>query len=645
MDPVVPIAGYALLGDGRTAALVSRGGSIDWLCWPDFDSPSLFARLLDVNRGGSFSIGPAGAGGIAAKSRRYLPGTNILETTFECASGSATVTDFLAVDLTHDGVEDITSKRALVRLVRGIDGRSELALTCAPRPDYAARRPTWKPLSPRAVVLEGASEPLLLCASVPLVIEGDAVVARIDVGRDEDAWVLLAGEEAEIPDGLGYGRHLFDDTARYWRSWLHRLDYRGPFAREVERSALVLKTLIYAPTGALIAAPTTSLPEVPGGVRNWDYRFSWVRDATLSLAALHGIGYSEEARRFFRFLFDTARARDPASLSMLYTIRGAPDAPERELDLAGYGGARPVRVGNAAAGQVQLDAWGELVDSLFTFRDHLGARFEDLAACFAYVDWVAANWRRRDQSLWEMRDRGRPFVHSRVMCWVALDRGIRLATSVLRPEGAGPFFAGHAERCRAAGGLLPCEREIDRWIEEREAIRAEVLARGYDATLGAFVQASDHRVLDASLLRMPLVGFIDATDPRMVSTIERIHAALGRRGQVYRYRAGDGLPGDEHAFPLCTFWLVEALQLLGRDDEALDLYRRTLAFANDVGLLSEELDPLEGSLWGNFPQAFTHLGVLRCAVRFERGRLRPPSLSTAAEDAPVEEWVGGAVGA
>ncbi len=590
MDDYCPIADYALLGDGRTAALVSRNGSIDWLPWPDFDSPSLFAALLDSHRGGRMQVTAPGPGAVR---RRYLPGTNVLETRFDTPGGEAVLTDFLAV-APSEGTA-VRSRRALVRLLHGHSGRAELSLGCHPRPNYASQSPRFRRVDERCVeVVDSPQGRLVLQASAPLAIEGERVLARLSVGPGDDAWVILGDGEANLEDG----RALLDETVAFWRSWIAQLRYDGPFRADVVRSALALKAMIYAPTGAIVAAPTTSLPEQPGGPRNWDYRFSWLRDATLTLSALHELGYQGEAARFFRYLLDAAKVHDPADMQVLYGIRGEHDCDEQELPyLCGYLGSRPVRVGNAAARQTQLDIYGELVDAFYTFRELVDEQRGDVELCMAAVDYVADHWRERDAGIWEVRSAPRHFVHSKAMCWLALHRGVQLS---------------------------PDHPRADHWRRQRDAVHAEVLQRGYDARLGSFVQAYDYRILDASLLRLPIIGFLPPDDPRVLSTIDTIRRRLSRYGLIYRYReGGDGLPGGEETFAVCSFWLVEALALAGRTAEAEEMFRNVLSYGNDLGLFAEEIDPERSRQWGNFPQAFTHLGLLRAAVRLERGRLRP----------------------
>jgi GH15 family glucan-1,4-alpha-glucosidase len=558
-----PIGDHALLGDGRTAALVTRDACIDWMCWPDFDSSTLFAALLDARRGGRFTVDIAGPA-----TRRYLPRSLVLETRFP----GARLTDFLAA-----------GERALVRIVEA-EARVEVRVGCTPRPGYGSRAPRLSRRDERSVALHDPIFDLVLSSDRPLALDEGRISARFTLEPGERAWLRL-DEGAHTDVDL-----LLRRTLDWWREFAARLH---PAAPEVERAALVLKALCYTPTGALVSAPTTSLPDRRGGQRNWDYRYAWLHDAAFSLWALDGAGAEEEALALYRWLFSVARGRHPATVHALYGVRGEEELHERELiHLAGYRGSRPVRVGNAAAAELELDVFGELLEALYTFGPRFGTRLDDLRTCRAFVDWVAHHWRDPDQGLWEVRSRKRAFVYSRAGSWLALDRGLRL-------------FADAPDT------------DLRRWRVARDSVFAEVLERGFDQRLGAFVQAYDSRVLDASALRLPLMGFLPAGDPRMRATVAEIEHHLMPDGLVHRWIGDD----EPEAWAPCTFWLVEVLALQGRLDDAAALYRHALSFANDLGLFAEDIDAPTRTQWGNFPYASAHLAVLSASQRLEgRGR-------------------------
>ncbi|HEX5502910.1 MAG TPA: glycoside hydrolase family 15 protein [Thermomicrobiales bacterium] len=608
-----PIADYALIGDCRTAALVSTEGAVDWCCLPRFDSPSVFAALLDPERGGTFRIAPAGT---FRSRRRYLPETAVLETTFETAAGVATVTDFLPLpggETDWPDFADLPDPR-LVRVVRGLRGAVDLEIACAPRPDYARRLPALAPCA-GGVAARAGDEVFALQADVPLDVAAGEARARVTVRAGEQHYFVLSrGDGGEAPDWPRVRRWLAQ-TVGGWALWSQRCAYTGPYHDMVLRSALTLKLLTYSPTGAIVAAPTTSLPEALGGERNWDYRYTWLRDATFTLAALADLGYRREAVAFRDWLL-RACADPAAPLQIMYTIDGGAHLPEATLDhLAGYRGSRPVRVGNGAAHQRQLDVYGELLDAADRYRALGGAVTPEVWALMRRVaDRVCAEWREPDAGIWEVRGGPQHFTYSKVMCWVALDRAIRAAETLGHPA------------------------DLPRWRAERDAIRQAVLARGYNPRVGAFTQALGSDVLDASALLLPLVGFIAVDDPRMRRTIETIDAGLTRGGLVYRYRDAargarllgiDGLDGDEGTFAICTFWLLDCLIAQGRVAEARARFERLLGCANDLGLYAEELDPVTGELLGNFPQAFTHIALITTAVRLAAAEARQPGARAA----------------
>ena len=581
------IADYGLIGDCRTAALVSSDGSIDWLCAPDFDSPALFARLLDVRRGGYFSIQPAGA----FESRtEYIEESAVLRTTFRTPSGSATLTDFMP-PASGQGA-DAPAVRSVMRILEGVQGDVALLVDCRPRPDYGARAAAVA-AAPHGVRIDlGAGEPLALRSSVPLGAAGDRAAAELVLRAGDKAWLALdlCGQTAVLP------AEALAETLEFWRDWHRACRYGGPYRDAVLRALLGLKLLMYAPTGAMVAAPTTSLPEAIGGVRNWDYRYTWIRDASFAAHALYHAGHPEDMRRFMRWTCDTALRCEPGELQIMYGIRGERELAERTLDhLEGYRVSRPVRVGNAASGQFQLDVYGELLHCFDVFRrcELRPEETRDMWPAFrGQVEAVARRWREPDSSLWEMRSTPRHFVHSKAMAWVALDRGIAAV------EQAG----------------LP--GDVAQWRHERDAVCEQIMRCGYDAQLG-FVQHYGSRRPDAANLLLPLFRFVAAPDPRMRATIETIRRRLVREGVVYRYlETDDGLPGTEATFAPCSFWLVENLVAMGEREEAARLFESLLARATPLGLFAEELEP-QGEQLGNFPQALALLALVNAALALD----------------------------
>ena len=585
------IADYGLIGDCRTAALVSRDGSIDWLCVPDFDSPAIFAALLDERRGGHFSMRPAGA---FDSRTEYMEESAVLRTSFRTPSGSATLTDFMPLAAGQDGDELAVpdAQRSLMRMLKGVQGEVTFLVDCRPRPDYGARAAAVA-AAPDGVRIDlGAGQPLALRASMPLGAAGDRAAAEIVLRAGDRAWLALdlGGENSAQP------ARALRETLDFWSAWHRACRYDGPYRAAVMRALLGLKLLMYAPTGAMVAAPTTSLPEEIGGMRNWDYRFTWIRDASFAAHALFHAGHPEDMRRFMRWTCATALRCEPGELQIMYGVRGERELPERTLEhLEGYRDSRPVRIGNAASGQFQLDVYGELLHCFDVFRrcELAPAEARDMWPAFrGQVEAAARRWREADSSLWEMRSAPRHYVHSKAMAWVALDRGIAAA------EQAG----------------LP--GDVERWRGERDALYGEVIGRGYDERMG-FVQRYGTASPDAANLLLPLFGFIPAGDPRMRRTIEAIRSRLLHDGLVYRYRGtDDGLPGGEAAFAPCSFWLVENLAAIGEENEARRLFESLLARASPLGLYAEELDPREGQL-GNFPQALTLLALVNAALALD----------------------------
>jgi GH15 family glucan-1,4-alpha-glucosidase len=578
-----PIEDYALIGDTRTAALVGRDGSIDWMCVPRFDSAACFAALLGDPRHGRWQIAPSVE--VRRVERRYRPGTLVLETDFETASGSVRVTDGMPLP---DGRTEVA------RVVEGLDGRVAMTMELVIRFDYGRVVPWVRHVGDGISAVAGP-DALLLRSSVPTRGEDMTTRAEFEVAAGERVPFLLSWHpSAERPPGPLDAWRALADTERWWIDWSERCTAGGRWRELVERSLITLKALTYGPTGGIVAAPTTSLPERLGGVRNWDYRYCWLRDATLTLLALIDVGYLNEAASWRDWLLRSV-AGWPSDMQIMYGPSGERRLTELELDwLPGYEGAAPVRIGNAAAQQFQLDVYGEVMDALLQARE---AGLEPDANAWnlqvALLRFVEEAWREPDEGIWEVRGPKRHFVHSKVMAWVAVDRGI---TTVERFGLEGP---------------------VERWRRLRDEIHAEVCTRGFDAERQTFTQSYGSRALDASLLLIPVVGFLDADDPRVAGTVDAIERELSRDGFILRYptdKSDDGLPPGEGAFLPCTFWLVDALALLGRREEAETLFERLLALVNDVGLLSEEYDPSARRLVGNFPQAFSHIGLVNSAL-------------------------------
>jgi alpha,alpha-trehalase len=602
-----PIGDYGLVGDAHTAALVSSDGSIDWLCWPRFDSPAVFCRLLDRRKGGWFRVGPA-ADARAASSRAYVEGTNVLATIFSTGGGRFRLTDLMPVErLTESHVrEDIASSYRVLRLVEGLSGESDVEVSFRPTFDYARAEAAFRFVEGGVVAHAGRE---LLALSCPAEFRRDdsgAVVARLKVKAGQRVWVTLTySGEADPATAAAPAVDAEAELARtltYWREWSDTCTYKGPYEQLVRRSALVLKLLTYEPTGALVAAPTTSLPEEVGGVRNWDYRFTWLRDSSLILYALQLLGYSEEATDFLEWM-EGLCIPCHRELQIMYAVDGGSHLPERTLEhLEGYRGSRPVRVGNGAFDQKQLDVYGEVIDAAYLYHERTRQPLSgELWAVLSYMaDQTVERWREPDRGIWEVRGGPRHFLYSKLLCWVALDRAARLASRDKLPG------------------------DVGRWSEAREEIRRAILTEGYDPEVGAFTQSLGERALDACALTIPQLGFLPATDPRVQSTVEKIRERLTSRGLVYRYLTDDALPGGEAAFALCSFWLVDCLAQGGRVDEARTLFEQITGYANDLGLMAEEIDPVSGEQLGNYPQGFTHLGLIRSALNIAKAEALGP---------------------
>jgi len=600
----LPIGDYALLSDCRSAALVSSGGSVDWLCFPRFDGPSVFARLLDA-AAGHWSIRPVGD---FQTSRTYLEDTMLLQTTFHTPTGVATVVDALAVGRNDRGHElGAGATSALLRRLSGIEGEVELELEFAPRPEYGLIQPVLEAVE-GGIRTRGGASVLALSSPVPLDVDEFTATGRMVVRPGHSmAFALQHRTTSEELPRLWTEHEIterLEDTAEAWRTWsaLHQ-GYDGPWRDAVRASGRVLYALTYFPTGAIVAAPTTSLPETAGGSRNWDYRYSWVRDASFTLQALWVAACPDEAGKFFDYISGAAasQARRGADLQIMFGVGGERDLTERVLPhLAGWRGSSPIRVGNGAWNQRQLDVYGELLDAASRLPDqldHLGSATKQFLADLA--DTAATRWTEKDQGIWEVRGEPRDFLYSKLMCWVALDRAVALA-----------------DRLNAAD-------RVDAWKSTRDEIADAIINKGWNESVGAFTQSFGSDDLDASNLMMPIVGFLAADDPRMKATIDATAERLtDDRGLVYRYLAQDGLEGEEGTFLLCTFWMAQAQALAGELEKAKATFKTAASFCNDVGLLAEEIDPNTGELLGNFPQAFSHIGLVNAAYAISEAERR-----------------------
>jgi GH15 family glucan-1,4-alpha-glucosidase len=581
------IEDYALIGDCRSGGLVARDGSIDWLCFPRFDSPACFAALLGTPENGRWRLAPAAE--VTRTARRYREGTLVLETEMETAGGAVRLVDCMCLD---------AERAAVVRLVEGRRGRVAMRTEMAVRFDYGWLIP-WVRRRGHGIVAVGGPDVLYLQSEVELHGENLRTIGEFEVREGETRAFVLTWRPspAEDPPPLD-ARAAVAEAEAWWLDWSRRCSYRGEWEEPVRRSLLTLKALTYGPTGGIVAAPTTSLPERLGGVRNWDYRFCWIRDATFTLYALLQNGYRDEARAWREWLL-RAVAGKASQLRIMYGVAGERRLPELVLDwLPGYEGSRPVRTGNAAHEQFQLDVFGEMADTLHhTRRLGLQATEDGWRVERELLDVLESRWEEPDEGIWEVRGPRRPFTHSRMMAWVAFDRAVRDVERFALP---GP---------------------VDRWRALRAQVHAEVCARGYDPERGAFVQYYGGRELDASLLTMPQVGFLPASDPRVRGTVAAVERELLQAGFVRRYSEAeevDGLPGGEGTFLLCTFWLADAYVLQGRIEEARRVFESLIALRNDVGLLSEQYEPAARRLLGNFPQAFSHVGLVNTARNLAR---------------------------
>ena len=581
------IEDYALIGDSETAALVSREGSIDWLCWPDFSSAACFAALLGSQKNGYWQICPAGEGWKC--SRLYRPHTLIVETTFENQDGAVRLIDFMPIREHNSDV---------VRIVEGVRGKVDLTMALALRFDYGRTVP-WVTAIDDGIRAVAGPNLAMLHASVPVHGENLHTAAEFTVKNGERVWFTLTWGHSFQPDPKPINaEHALKDTERFWTRWAAQLQYEGDYLEAVERSAITLKAMTFRPTGGHVAAITTSLPEAIGGERNWDYRYCWLRDTTFTLLAMTTAGYYDEATAWQDWLL-RAIAGSPDQVQILYGLRGERQAPEWEAHwLPGYEGSRPVRIGNAAAEQLQIDIYGELLDTFFHALHGMGRHaVDEFRMLMLLLEHLEDIWQRPDQGIWETRGGREQFTYSKMMAWVAFDRAILIAKK------------------------LRCKAPIEKWEELRDTIHHEICQKAFNREKNSFVQFYGGKHTDASLLLMPIVGFLPATDPRVRSTIEAIERNLMADGLVLRYDTAlvdDGLPPGEGVFLACSFWMVSALKAIGRREDARALFHRLLALRNDLGLLSEEYDVVRKRLVGNFPQAFSHIALVNAAFDLER---------------------------
>jgi GH15 family glucan-1,4-alpha-glucosidase len=592
------IADYGIIGDSRTCALVSRDGSIDWFCVPNFDGPSIFGRLLDWDRGGYFQIAPLGPYTI---SRRYVEDTNVLETTFTTDAGEVILTDFMPALTEDEKVHAMHPLRSIVRLVEGRRGRVRMALHYCPRPDYGRGDVSFHSHASGDLTSSRGRHVLHLRSDVPLSVRTKIAEAEFDITAGERLRFSIAYSEGEpaIIVSDEYVDWTRERTLAFWQDWAARCTYSGRYRASVIRSALALKLLSYAPSGAIVAAATTSLPEEIGGERNWDYRYCWLRDASFTIDVLLDIGLESEASAFTYWLLHATRQTAPV-LRPMYTLMGEPHIPEQELShLEGYRGSRPVRVGNGASHQHQFDVYGELMGALHAYATTIRPPDNDEAA---FVQRLAAHvsrhWRKPDSGIWEPRRPPQQYTHSKIMAWRALTQAAALAR-----EG---MIQGDAEE----------------WEGEATLISDMVIDHGFNPKLGAFTQTLDGDELDASLLMLPLVDFLPGDDPRVLSTIAAIRAGLARDGFLRRYEGEDGIAGGEGAFIICNFWLAAALAAADQIEDAIEVFEATRTAQNDLLLMSEEVDPATGEALGNFPQAFSHIGLIEAALMIDRAERR-----------------------
>jgi alpha,alpha-trehalase len=607
---------YGLIGNLETCALVGNDGSIDWLCTPHLGSPSVFAAILDDQKGGRFSIQP----GKRYTSRQiYIERTNVLETYFTTDTGEVTLTDFMPPVYHQTGSTD--NPRALFRKIICTGGTMELAMRFMPRFDYARTVPII--LKTKGdIIAQGGSQELFLHSTAQLRANTQEALSNITMKKGDVVWFVLSYDKlhryapAECEE-------FMSRTIRYWQSWAHQCDietcvFNGPWHDTVVRSGLVLKLLTYPGTGAIAAAPTTSLPEEIGGVRNWDYRYSWIRDSSFTAQALYDLGHKEEALEYFHWFYRICQQKEhPSEIQIMYGLHGDLDLTEEILGhLSGYRNSRPVRIGNKAARQRQLDVYGELIEAFFeTYRYEHGIPEQAWNLICAITNYVCEIWNTPDYGIWEVRSEPKHFTHSKLMCWVALDRSIRMAK-----------YCGY-------------DAPLKKWYRVRNEIKDAIINHGFNAKLQSFVQDFDSEYLDATSLLIPLMEFLPIDDSRVRGTIEAIKNTLSHNGLIYRYNGEDGLPGGEGTFLLCTFWMIDVLALSGRIDEAEELYHTVLSYISPLGLYAEEYDVVNHIHLGNFPQGFSHIGLINSALYIGKARglkqIGPEPLGMELDEMPI----------
>lgn len=596
----LPLSDYGLIGDCRSAALVSRSGSIDWLCWPNFDSPSVFGRLLDYDKGGHFALSPLRQ---SRSTWRYVGATNVLEITFETPDGSVRLTDFMPALTEEQKRHRLVPFRQILRRVEGLEGSVAMQLAYSPSPLYTSAEVDLVPRGPNDVFLQTGRRLLHLRASIPIVPSaGEVNTSFVVRPGDVHHFALAFSMEAPsvYPSVGPRAEFELETTLTFWEQWSRQLSYRGPNRETVLRSALLLKLLSFAPSGAIIAAPTTSLPEVVGARYNWDYRYCWLRDAAFTVRSLYDLGFSAEGDAFVQWMLHATRLTHP-ELQVVYDVYGEARLPERELgELDGYRGSRPVRVGNEAYSQFQADVYGEVLSAVQRFLFRVGTIDRDTRGLvIGAANVIAQRWEQPDAGIWEERQTKMHHVHSKVMAWLALDAAIRVAEH------------------------FHLKAPIEAWRRSREAVRAKVLSEGFNPVLGSFARVLGGHDLDAGLLALPLVGFLPGDDPRMVATIDAIQRETAASELVFRRRqSGEDLFRHEGAFLACSFWLVECLARAGRVSEAHSNFERLLARCNDLGLLPEEIDPDTGEFLGNYPQGFSHLALVGAALTLQEAAER-----------------------
>lgn len=589
MDRFKKLEEYGIIGDLDTCALVGRDGSIDWCCFPHLESPSIFAALLDPDRGGLFALHPSSS---FISEQKYIENTNVLQTLFLAPSGEVELTDFM-LPREAPGDQEM-ARNSLFRRVTGKQGTVDMELVFSPRFNYA-RESTVMERVQGGIAAQGNTETIFLRCPVPFEIQGGNAHASFALHEGETLWFIISyNRPAADPEE---GERLLRRAIGYWHDWVHtcekgRCTFEGPWHDLMVRSSLALKLLTHTQTSAICAAPTTSLPEEIGGVRNWDYRFNWLRDASFTVQAFFSLGYVKEAQEFLRWCYDKFKRFPPSEIKPLYSLHGDTELEEEELGhLSGYRNSRPVRIGNAAHRQVQLDVFGELIQSVYdTTRYGVDIAPEDWSPLDDILDYVCFTWKEKDQGIWEPRCAPRHYTHSKLMCWVALDRGIRIVEN------------------------LGLDMDLSDWKRVREEIREALLTLGFSKKKNSFVQFFGSEEIDASSLLIPLMEFLPFDDPRVQGTVDAVMKNLMRNGFVYRYRNDDGVRGGEGCFILCTFWLVDVLALSGRREEARKIFDTICRYTSPLGLLSEEIDPDTGELLGNYPQAYSHIGLINSAL-------------------------------